>query len=227
MQVIARLEIRSNSIKPIIETTLPPRLNWTRWIEHTSVQKVGKFDASWCVVFACVAHPQIEIDVKRPLSYIDSIHAIDFDPSVGDALSPIIPTSNRDNVVLPYFLVDVDQIRMLNQDQLEWGRNKMAKTKNPDAHWARHIAVHVKIEQASKPADRTLRVIDFRQLGTHALSIGFFGPRSILEFCPTQNFDHYACSIIRAGCDPTRQPPRFPCVRGRKRSRCGTRTVEY
>src|ERR1700730_9800701 len=101
MQVIARLEIGSNSIKPIIEIPLPPRLNWTRWIEHASVQQVGKFDASWCVVFACVAHPQIEIDVERPLSYIDSIHAIDFDTSVDDALPPIIPTSKREKVSLP------------------------------------------------------------------------------------------------------------------------------
>src|SRR6266478_3553012 len=103
----------------------------------------------------------------------------------------------------------------------------MAKAKEPQADGARHVAIGIEIKRASEPADRALRAIDLRQLSSNLLSIGFFGFRPILDFSAAQDLDHQTRGIICAGRDPTRQPPRFLHVSGRKGLRCGPRTVEY
>src|SRR4029077_18745050 len=118
VQLIARLEVAVDPIKPIIEAILPSGLQGPGGIEGAAVQQGRELHLRLAVAVARKAHPEIKIDVERALLHVDSVQAGDVDPGIDHALDPVMSVAEGNNMALFPFRSEIDSVRLIDAHEL-------------------------------------------------------------------------------------------------------------
>src|SRR5260221_1515798 len=158
-QLIARLEVPVDPIKPIVEAVLLSGLQGPRGIEGAAVQQGRELHLRLAVAVARKAHPKIKIDVERALLHVDPVQADDVDPGIDHALNPVMPVAEGGDMALLPFRGEIDRIGRVNADQLKRGGDEPPIMEIAEANGARNVAVGVEVQLARQARDRPLRAI--------------------------------------------------------------------
>src|SRR5258706_13026801 len=159
VQLIARLEVAVDPIKPIVKAVLLSGLHGLRGIEGAAVQQRRELHLRLAVAVACKAHPEIEIDVERALLHVDPVQADDVDPGIDHALNPVMPVAEGGDMALLPFRGEIDRIGIVNADQLKRRGDEPPIMEIAEANWARYVAIGIEVQLARQARDRPLRAI--------------------------------------------------------------------
>src|SRR6476620_8438259 len=143
-QLIARLEVPVDPIKPIIEAVLLSGLHGPRGIERAAVKQCWELHLRLADVVAREAHPKLKMHVERALLHVDPVQADDVDPGIDDALNPVMPVAEGGDIALLPFRGEIDRIRRVDADQLKRGGDEPPMMEIADANWARNVAIGIK-----------------------------------------------------------------------------------
>src|SRR6516164_4333511 len=181
VQLIARLEVPTDSIKPIIEAVLLSALQGPGGIEGVTVQQGRELHLRLAVALARKAHPEIEIDIERALLHVDPVQADDVDPGIDHALNPVMLVSKGEDMALLPFRSEIDSVGLIDAHELQRRRNEPAVMEKTHSDRARNVAVRVEIEPPRQPDDRRFRTVDRSQCDAHTVAICNLAGGSILN----------------------------------------------
>src|SRR6478736_6199790 len=223
MEIETGLEIAADAIEPIAQAVFLSSLHRPSWIERPAIQQGRKFDVRLRLIVASEPHPEIEVDVERILLHVDPADANDVDAGINDALNPVAPILERDDMALLLFRSEIDSGGLIDAQELQWGRDEPAVMEDTHSDRARNVAVRVEIEPPRQPDDRRFRTVDRGQCGAHTVAICSLAVGSFLNPLPHepvmcgssfQRVDHQARGIIRAAANPAWRGSRFRFVVG-------------
>src|SRR5262245_17845086 len=153
VQLIARLEVPVDPVKPIVEAVLLSSLQGPRGFECAAVEQRRKLHLRLAVAVTRKAHPEVEVDIEGALFYIDPIQADDVDPSVNHALNPIVPVAKGGHMALLLFRGEIYCVGTIDMDQLKRGGDEPPMMEIAKANRARNLAVGVKVQPARQTCD--------------------------------------------------------------------------
>src|SRR4029079_3861072 len=105
------------------------------------IQQGRELDVRLGLIVASEPHPEIEADVERILLHVDPADANDVDAGINDALNPVAPILERDDMALLLFCSEIDPIRLINAHELQRRRDELAVTEETHSDRARNVAI--------------------------------------------------------------------------------------
>src|SRR4030095_7550901 len=202
MEIETGLEIAADAIKPIAQAVFLSSLHRPSWIERPAIQQGREFDVRLRLIVASEPHPEIEVDVERILLHVDPADTNDVDAGINDALNPVAPILERDDMALLLFRSEIDSIRLIDAHELQRRRDEPTGMEETHSDRARNVAVRVEIEPPRQPDDRRFRTVDRGERDAHPVSICNLAIGSLLDGSPSQRLDHQARGVIRAAGNP-------------------------
>src|SRR6476646_11713494 len=124
METETGLEIAADAIEPIAQAVFLSRLHRPGWIERPAIQQVREFDVRLRLIVTSEPHPEIEVDVERILLHVDPVDANDVDARIDDALNPVAPILERDDMALLLFRSEIDSLTLIDAPELHEPRGE-------------------------------------------------------------------------------------------------------
>src|SRR6266404_3644790 len=199
MEIETGLEIAVDAIEPVAQAVFLSSLNRPSWIERPAIQQGREFDVRLRLIVASEPHPEIEVDVERILLHVDPADANDVDAGINDALNPVAPIPERDDMALLLFRSEIDAIGLIDAHELQRRRDEPAVAEETQPDRARNVAVRVEIEPPSQPSDRRFRTVDRTECDADTVAICNLAVGPVLDVSPFQRLDHQARGVICAG----------------------------
>src|SRR6476660_1687540 len=160
MEIETGLEIAADAVEPIAQAVFLSGLHWPGRIERPAIQQGREFDVRLRLIIASEPHPEIEVDVERILPHVDPADANDVDAGINDALNPVAPILERDDMALLLFRSEIDSIRLIDAHELQRRRDEPTVMEETQSDRARNVAVRVEIEPPRQPDDCRFRTVD-------------------------------------------------------------------
>src|SRR5439155_9678286 len=145
-QFIARLEVPVDPVRPIVETVFPSGLQGSGGVEGAAVQQGRELRLCLALAAARKALPEIEIHIERALLHVDPVQANDIDPGIDNALNPIVPVTEGDDMAFFAFRGEIDCVGSINADQLKRRGDEPPKMEIAEANGARNVAAGVEVQ---------------------------------------------------------------------------------
>src|SRR6516164_2998254 len=202
MEIETGLEIAADAVEPIAQAVFLSSLHRPSWIERPAVQQGWEFDVRLRLIVAGEPHPEIEVDVERILLHVDPADANDVDAGINDALNPVAPILERDDMALLLFRSEINSIRLIDAHELQRRRDEPAVMEETHSDRARNVVVRVEIEPPRQPDDRRFRTVDRGQCDAYTVAICNLAGGSILNGSSFQRPDHQTRGVICAAANP-------------------------
>src|SRR4029453_2486461 len=114
MEIETGLEIAADAIEPIAQAVFLSSLHRPSWVESPAIQQGREFDMRLRLIVASEPHPEIEVDAERILLHVDPADANNVDAGINDALNPVAPIPERDDMALLLFRSEIDAIGLID-----------------------------------------------------------------------------------------------------------------